>query len=67
MAFHKTDRFNRLHQPGKAYRFYIQEGGDNKGWRRMQYNFRRKKRIRKISRLMRKGRHPRRTMRPRPR
>lgn len=61
----KTDRFGVPKVPGDAYRAW-KKYGDGRSWKALQKAFRRKKRRRKISALSRKGRRPRRTMRPRP-
>jgi hypothetical protein len=67
----KTDQFGRIRNPKECYAHFKQSGlaefwhtTNSKAWKRLQKEFKKRKRLRKISRLMRKGKHPKRNMRP---
>lgn len=60
----KRNQFGIKHHPGKVYRAFKQNGGTNKGWKQAQRRFKRRKRKNKISRLARKCRPVKRTLRP---
>ncbi len=62
----KTDRGGRRRHPGETYREFKRMGHTNADWVKIQKEFKRKKRLRRISRLTRRGQRHRHTMRPRP-
>lgn len=62
----KTDMFGNYRNPGICYQNYLSGGGTAKSWKALQKIFKRRKRLRRISRLMRKGQHPKASMRPKP-
>lgn len=59
----KTDMYGVKRHPGEAYRAAKAQGLN---WKALQKEFKRKKRLRKIARLARRGCRPKNTMQPRP-
>lgn len=69
--FKKKDQGGTLRHPGECYRAYgwfvERKGGPSrsKAWGELQQVFRKRKRKRRISRIMRKSQHPKTSLRPR--
>jgi len=54
----KTDSGGNVRHPGETYRNFKSGGNSNKDWVTIQKEFKRKKRLRRISRLARKSKQP---------